>query len=881
MFIERVNAFLDGVGSHVYDGAPVDRPPQVAPRPAPPAARAARGAALPEGGAGGHAAGARGRRWYGDYPVPRGRAPEDPAPGLPARPATSRSPRGSTTCAGTAARWSSRAGCSSPASARRSATRSGSRSRRCDRAACSACGSPADERRAPAHHADAPARRHRDRPAADERSRLVGVLGHARPTAAAPVRALARGDLGAVRHRAGRQRRADAAGGSCSTRSGRCAPSSCPPPPTWRSGRRRRRPPRSPCTCASTGPRCVEARDGRRRARARRRAVRAGRRRVEAALPAPGPVVTPRRRAGGAGRALHRARRAERPAQSTSSRSSILTAASARTASTGRSTSPPATAAASGWSSRPARARPSGSAATRRSPLVRTVQGDASLVIRSARATITAARWSEDGDLDVEGVARLPGGGAAELLLVAGIDLAQRAFPVDIDRATGRFAARLTPARIPTLAGVLPIGRGRWEVALRRAGAEDRGTPVMLDEGLYEQLPLTTVVNHKPFNLGVTDGGHALLIVERDHEPDERGPYHQRRLRETVYAARRTSRCATPSCTRASAAGSTRTTRARSTTSWSGAAWRSSTSGWCATACTGCPTARPLCARAAASTYEALATARFVVDNDHFPEWFTRRADQVCLQTWHGTPLKRLGFDVSEIQGTARSFGRNWDEQVDNWQYVLSPNRFSTPILRKAYAIHGEMLETGYPRNDVLAGADREAAHARAAHAPRSAGGQTGGALRAHVSRPRHRQPRPLPARPAPRHRGAAPRGGRRHDRPVPQAPLHRRRRADHLRRLRTRRVLVSGRHRADARRRRPGHRLLVDDVRLRQHRAARCSSSPTTSTPTRRRSAASTSTSRPSRPAPCCAPPPSSPRRCAISTGMRAEYARALPRVP
>jgi CDP-glycerol glycerophosphotransferase len=39
---------------------------------------------------------------------------------------------------------------------------------------------------------------------------------------------------------------------------------------------------------------------------------------------------------------------------------------------------------------------------------------------------------------------------------------------------------------------------------------------------------------------------------------------------------------------------------------------------------------------------------------------------------------------------------------------VVSPNRFSTPILRRAYAVEGEMLETGYPRDDVLARPDRD-----------------------------------------------------------------------------------------------------------------------------------------------------------------------------
>jgi CDP-glycerol glycerophosphotransferase len=108
--------------------------------------------------------------------------------------------------------------------------------------------------------------------------------------------------------------------------------------------------------------------------------------------------------------------------------------------------------------------------------------------------------------------------------------------------------------------------------------------------------------------------------------------------------------------------------------------------------------------------YEALANARYVVANDHFPDWFRRRDDQTCVQTWHGTPLKRLGFDVSAMHKTKRRFESHWAEQERNWQYVVSPNAFATPIMRHAYRLDGEMLETGYPRNDVLARADRDAA---------------------------------------------------------------------------------------------------------------------------------------------------------------------------
>jgi CDP-glycerol glycerophosphotransferase len=54
-----------------------------------------------------------------------------------------------------------------------------------------------------------------------------------------------------------------------------------------------------------------------------------------------------------------------------------------------------------------------------------------------------------------------------------------------------------------------------------------------------------------------------------------------------------------------------------------------------------------------------------------------------------------------------RRLAAAWRRQVANWQYVLSPNGFSTPLLRDAYDFEGELLETGYPRVDALAHADR------------------------------------------------------------------------------------------------------------------------------------------------------------------------------
>ncbi|MGA5301548.1 bifunctional glycosyltransferase/CDP-glycerol:glycerophosphate glycerophosphotransferase [Nucisporomicrobium flavum] len=100
--------------------------------------------------------------------------------------------------------------------------------------------------------------------------------------------------------------------------------------------------------------------------------------------------------------------------------------------------------------------------------------------------------------------------------------------------------------------------------------------------------------------------------------------------------------------------------------------------------------------------YEALATARYIVTNQHLPEWFRRREGQVVVQTWHGTPLKRIGFDIADVRFTDRRYLEKLAQEAPNWSFLVSPNTFSSPILRRAFRYEGELLEIGYPRNDVL-----------------------------------------------------------------------------------------------------------------------------------------------------------------------------------
>jgi CDP-glycerol glycerophosphotransferase (TagB/SpsB family) len=116
--------------------------------------------------------------------------------------------------------------------------------------------------------------------------------------------------------------------------------------------------------------------------------------------------------------------------------------------------------------------------------------------------------------------------------------------------------------------------------------------------------------------------------------------------------------------------------------------------------------------RGSADHQLALERARWVVDNDAVPATFTRRPDQVLLQTWHGTPLKRLRWDLHEINPRSEEALRAMEHDVAQWSTAVSPNPLTTEVLRRGFRFRGEVLESGYPRNDVLADEVRRAERA-------------------------------------------------------------------------------------------------------------------------------------------------------------------------
>ena len=108
--------------------------------------------------------------------------------------------------------------------------------------------------------------------------------------------------------------------------------------------------------------------------------------------------------------------------------------------------------------------------------------------------------------------------------------------------------------------------------------------------------------------------------------------------------------------------------------------------------------------------YSALARSATMVYNDHVPQPYRKRPGQRFVQTWHGTPLKRIGYDIGEPKmASGRRYLEYMAGDVAQWDLLLSPNPFSTPIMREAFMFGGDIAETGYPRNDELVRAARDA----------------------------------------------------------------------------------------------------------------------------------------------------------------------------
>lgn len=344
----------------------------------------------------------------------------------------------------------------------------------------------------------------------------------------------------------------------------------------------------------------------------------------------------------------------------------------------------------------------------------RTREGTVRLRVRPPRPRLTEAAWV-GADLRLSGTLPWADGSPEAGAGKAGRELVVR------NRATGQehrwrvtvsgltFTATVTPFGVTSLAGVLPLPAGLWIVGMGRTGGDTTETLDVIEvaDELRRRPPPATEVGHKQVTLNLTRD-RPVLVALRNLEMTERGGYRQRLLKFETYPALQREPLSDVVLY----------------SSFNGQQYSDSPRAIHEElVCRGVnlrhlwvvrdgqvalpPTAEPV-REDSREYYEAFARARYVVVNDHLRQWFSRRDGQTVLQTWHGTPLKALGFDLAETRPATGRYLDGLYQQTRNWQYVLSPNPFTTEIFKTAYRLERTVLEVGYPRNDIFFRPDRE-----------------------------------------------------------------------------------------------------------------------------------------------------------------------------
>jgi CDP-glycerol glycerophosphotransferase len=328
--------------------------------------------------------------------------------------------------------------------------------------------------------------------------------------------------------------------------------------------------------------------------------------------------------------------------------------------------------------------------------------GRAEIAITAARVAVTDAHWRDD-DLVLSGMITLPAGQEAELEWRNGRG---ERLPGVETRTGDRFEAVFRPLAVPGAEGEGPLTSGNWEL-FRRDG--DTGAPTRAFVARGCQAGVERAHRKRPMDLRLWVDRHSLVsMVVHVLEEDERGPYAQDQLRRGPYR------------------------RARDTAlrdavlfeSWQGKQYSDNPRALVEEALRRHdprelivsvrdpavrtpPGVRPVLLWSRAY-YEALATSRTVIANDSMTAHFVKRKGQRYIQTWHGTPLKRIGFDIETIHFRNRRYLEELALETRKWDQLVSPNPYTTQILRSAFHFDGEILETGYPRNDLLLRAEAQ-----------------------------------------------------------------------------------------------------------------------------------------------------------------------------
>ncbi|GEQ38839.1 hypothetical protein TH5N_19820 [Tetragenococcus halophilus] len=97
-----------------------------------------------------------------------------------------------------------------------------------------------------------------------------------------------------------------------------------------------------------------------------------------------------------------------------------------------------------------------------------------------------------------------------------------------------------------------------------------------------------------------------------------------------------------------------------------------------------------------------LTSSKYLITNSTFQSYFVPKKEQVCVNTWHGIPIKKMGYDIqSGNPGGLQNVVRNFFFA----DILASPNQYMTDMYKYSFklrdAYEGDIIETGYPRMDL------------------------------------------------------------------------------------------------------------------------------------------------------------------------------------
>ena len=105
-----------------------------------------------------------------------------------------------------------------------------------------------------------------------------------------------------------------------------------------------------------------------------------------------------------------------------------------------------------------------------------------------------------------------------------------------------------------------------------------------------------------------------------------------------------------------------------------------------------------------------IAISKYWFFNYKIPDYLYPKKNQVFVQCWHGTPLKRLGCDLTHFDNllnTVKGMKKRYKIEAKKFSYFLSPSRFASEKFISAWNLkeigkENIIIEEGYPRNDFL-----------------------------------------------------------------------------------------------------------------------------------------------------------------------------------